>query len=100
MFPYLEATMVDTAIENVDVWRDLSESTFLIEKSRDLVTRMDARVERLSKFLDYLEAIETEALKDADELQSLRVTPLIRKVAMMEAARAQTQTRRYYSEKE
>jgi hypothetical protein len=46
-FSYVEATLVDTAIDAAEAWQDLFQLTIAIERARDMVRRMELRVTRI-----------------------------------------------------
>jgi len=70
-FPYCEAVLLDTAIDDAGSWSSLSDLTEKIERCSDIAERMSLRVLRISRFMDYLVAVEAEAI---DRLP--RETPL------------------------
>lgn len=61
-FVYAEECMFDTAIEDPATWQQLADLTSVIEGERYAGPRMELRRERIGRFLDYLVALEDEAL--------------------------------------
>jgi len=63
-FVYAEECMLDTAIEDPDVWTELSRLTNLIEGPMPSADRMNLRSQRISIFMTYLVGVEDGMLED------------------------------------
>jgi len=77
-FPYVEECMFDTAIDDAEVWQTLQEATAAIEREFVIPRRMEMRKERISAFLDYLYAIESQAVQSLGDDDDLASMPHIR----------------------
>lgn len=97
-FEYAEACLMDTAIDDKDVWVQLGDQTQRIEKCASIADRMTLRVTRMSAFTDYLVALEGLALENISEESALRVMKKIRDDILRHAQRAELKAKRYYSE--
>ncbi|MDP4230374.1 MAG: hypothetical protein Q8916_08235 [Bacteroidota bacterium] len=63
---YVEACMLDTAIDDETSWAELSELTIEIDNERNISRRMELRNSRMKKFLSYLNSLEKYSLADSD----------------------------------
>jgi hypothetical protein len=97
-FPYIEACIMDTAIDEGDVWEELSSLTQRIEKCSSIPERMSLRVTRAKAFLDYAFQLETSALDRFPEDSPIRTMKRIRKDVLEEAEKALEKARKHYSE--
>jgi hypothetical protein len=87
-FVYVEACMLDTAIEDPSVWQRLSELTHQIEATRAVGPRMVVRQTRVAAFMDYLSGLEQLMLDGASGLDHLRLLGPISEEVKKDAARA------------
>jgi hypothetical protein len=94
-FPYVEACLHDTAIDDKDAWQTISELTESIEAEQSVAKRMEMRYQRLLRFLEYLCELEHEAIGLLGE-KELACLPDIRTSAMSEASEAVDKSRRHY----
>jgi hypothetical protein len=94
--PYVEECMLDTAIDDRDVWTQLSDLTTAIEHESSIARRMDQRVERLELFTRYIERLENESLSELDADSMLRCARELGESVRAEALTAQRQAHRYY----
>jgi hypothetical protein len=94
-FPYVEACLHDTAIDDKDAWQTISDLTESIEAEQSVAKRMEMRHKRLLCFLDYLCDLESEAIGLLGE-KELACLPDIRTSAMGEVSEAVDKLRRYY----
>jgi predicted type IV restriction endonuclease len=97
-FPYAEACLMDTAIDDKDTWIQLTDLTQRIEKCASIADRMTLRVTRMRGFMDYLVALEDQALENISKDSVPRVIKNIRKNVLEEAQRAEVKAKKYYSE--
>lgn len=65
---YIEECMFDTAIEDIDVWQQISELTNDINRRTNSYSRMTLRKERISLFLSYLKSLEDTLLAETEVL--------------------------------
>lgn len=93
---YVEAAMLDTAIEDGDVWTTLWEFTSKIERERDIARRMYLRRARVEEFVQYLGTLEEEVLADRSELTGLACLPVIAESVKREAQWAVDKAEEYY----
>jgi len=84
-FPYVEECMFDTAIDDAEVWQTLQEATAAIEREFVIPRRMEMRKERISAFLDYLYAIESQAVQSLGDDDDLASMPHIRMAVLADA---------------
>ena len=97
-FPYIEACMLDTSIDDLDTWNELSELTSRIEnESGNIVNRMRLRSDRLKLFLDYLLNIENAAMDQLHNHEHIRAIPSIQNESLQEAQLAIEKSKRNYS---
>jgi hypothetical protein len=96
-FSYVEAALIDTAIEDADVWQDLSTMTIGVERARNMVQRMELRVTRIDRFLKYLTDLEATILSTVGQRNELTVLPRLAKGVEGDTRRALYNTRKYYS---
>src|SRR4029453_10564776 len=96
-FSYVEATLVDTAIDAAEAWQDLSQLTIAIERARDMVKRMELRVTRIKRFLKYLTDLEADVLSNVSHREELTVIPRLTKGVQSDTNQALYNTRKYHS---
>jgi hypothetical protein len=94
---YVEAMLLDTAIDAAETWQDLSSLTLEIERARDMVKRMELRVTRITRFLAYLTDLEADILSNVGQRQELTVLPRLKKGVERETRQALYNTRKYHS---
>jgi hypothetical protein len=75
-FEYVETVMLDTAIDDGEVWSNLSNLTLQIEQERGIPRRTQLRRERVLAFCSYLRRLEADLLQDTP-MASLACLPLI-----------------------
>ena len=97
-FPYAEACLMDTAIDDKDIWVRLADLTLRVEKCSSIPDRMALRGTRIRVFTDHLLALEDQALENISKDSVLRVMKNIRNDILEEAQRAEVKAKRYYSE--
>jgi hypothetical protein len=90
--------MLDTAVDDMGSWSHLAELTTQIDKCGDVADRMTLRVERMKHFMDYLLAVEDEALEAFPEDSSLRMIQRVKEQVMASARIAERKARRYYGQ--
>lgn len=95
-FVYVEECMFDTAIEEQDVWRELSEYTSAIEGYTSVATRMELRQERITTFLNYICQLEEEMLAPLGNVEKFALMPLIRSSVLEDVKDAVNKARRRY----
>jgi len=95
-FEYCEAALLDTAIDDMDAWSLLSALTAQIERCGDIARRMTLRVERIHCFLDYLLAVQDEALEALPADSPLRVMERVKEHVMAAAREAERKAKRYF----
>jgi hypothetical protein len=81
-FVYVEECMWDTAVESDETWRQLTDLTSNIEHEQVSYTRMLDRKKRIVIFLDYLQAIEEEVVRDCMQLRPFVTISLIREAVL------------------
>jgi hypothetical protein len=97
-FPYIEACMLDTAIDNEEVWNELSEITIKIESEFKITSRMKLRYDRMDIFTKYLEGIEQEIFNTFPEFSKICVFPELRNDVMAEVDNAVRRSARNYGD--
>jgi len=97
-FPYAEACLMDTAIDDKTAWTELSDLTVRIEGCGSVSDRMNLRVERMQIFTDYLYTLEKEALDKEPDESPLFIMQQVAHDIMNEAQRAAGKAAKYYSE--
>ncbi len=95
-FPYVEACMIDTAIEDEEKWQELADLTAAIENENNISNRMILREERMVSFLGYLNSLEIEALVSLQE-DYLASIPLISERVLRQVAQAVVSAHRHYN---
>lgn len=71
-FVYAEQCLYDTAIEDIEYWKKLSDATVDIEtRSHSVGDRMLLRRKRMADFVNYLEALEKSTLENSGYKDSL-----------------------------
>jgi hypothetical protein len=95
-FPYVEACLIDTAIDDQDTWNELLDLTQRIEKWSSIPERMSLRVQRIRMFLEYLQGLEHMMLEQVPSDSPLRTLRRITDKVVEEATRAEEKARRYY----
>jgi hypothetical protein len=98
-FPYIEACLLDTAIEDHAVWDELQGLTLRIEKTRSLSSRMELRVKRIEVFLNYLERLEFDVIDGAPGVSALTGLSLIKAGVAPDIDKALAGARRYEDQK-
>lgn len=83
LFVYTETILMDTNIFDVEMYGKLCEITYLIEDSRDLLSKMKLRYERMLIFFTYLEKIEKDISTEI-ELSELNVMTSIKDKVLKE----------------
>jgi predicted type IV restriction endonuclease len=97
-FPYVEACLMDTAIDDRDTWAELADITQIIDSCPSIADRMVHRVHRAQIFMNYLLLLE-EVMLDQFPIESpLRVIKKISGRVLQEAKRAELKTQKFYSE--
>jgi hypothetical protein len=94
--PYVEECMLDTAIDDGEVWAALSDLTSSVEHESRIAERMDIRVKRARVFLEYLQALEDEFVGDVPALDQVRCVQVITQQVRREGAIASRQAHRHY----
>jgi hypothetical protein len=94
-FAYLEACLIDTAIEDSNTWQELAELTNQVEHSRDFAKRMELRYARIMLFLKYLIELEASVLADVAIKDQLLTLPRLAVLVENDAGRAVASARRY-----
>ncbi|MGD9874228.1 MAG: hypothetical protein AB7T27_08135 [Kiritimatiellia bacterium] len=95
-FEYAEACLMDTAIDDADLWGELSNLTERIERQGNIVTRMSLRLERIVRFIGYLQTVETEAISGVSSLQLLALMGRIGDQIRTAATSAECKAKKYY----
>lgn len=85
---YVEACLLDTAIDGANHWAELSDLTLRIEQSHDITGRLELRVKRIKLFMEYLKELETNALENIPDKHVFSSIDRITKVVVDEAERA------------
>jgi len=96
-FPYAEACLMDTAIDDKDIWSELSEITQRVERCSRIPARMSLRVKRICIFMDYLIELECIALNQFSPDSSLRVMTKIKDHVLQAASIAEKKAKLYCS---
>jgi hypothetical protein len=96
-FPYVEACLLDTAIDDKEAWGELCSLTQQIELCSYIPERMDLRVNRIRIFLEFLCRMEDAALSRYPADSALRVMRRITEHVTEEAALAQSRAHKYYA---
>lgn len=94
-FAYVDECLYDTCIDDTTVWDTLSSMTVAIESSYSIVAKMRSRRERINVYLDYLRAIEQEALGEVAGGEHLFVMDSICEDVRSDADDALARTIRY-----
>jgi len=97
-FPYAEACLMDTAIDDKNAWTELSDLTVKIERCGSVADRMKLRVERMRVFTNYLCALEKESLDREPEGSLLFTMEQVSRDIISEAQKAEEKAKKYYSE--
>lgn len=95
--PYVEACLMDTAIDDRDTWLDLLDLTQRIERGASPPERMTLRVERAKIFLTYLSTLEALMLEQFPLGSPLWAVKIIARRVLAEARRAEWKVHKYYS---
>lgn len=96
-FPYLEACLYDTAIDNNEAWESMLLQTTAIENETYIPRKMEIRRDRIIQFIDYLTWIEEEIVRIAPDFESIRSLPSIRAAIEIEMKNAVYKAKTYYS---
>lgn len=95
-FPYVEACLYDTAIDNDDAWESILSQTMIIENETSVPRRMEIRGERVLLFADYLFDIEEGIVKLLPELEQIRSLSAIKSAMKVETDNAIYKSQKYY----
>src|SRR5450759_126437 len=95
-FVYAEQCMLDTAIEDPDVWAKLSELSQQVEAHSSIPDRMQLRRQRIAIFMDYLGSLEQLMLDGATDTSDLRLISGITEDVVKDADDAVMKTARNY----
>ncbi len=96
-FVYVEQCMMDTAIEDPAVWKELCALTHDAENESSIPKRMQTRRRRLAAFMDYLGNLEGIMITDeTSDVDHLRVIDEISKEVLKDADEAVSKASRYY----
>lgn len=95
-FPYAEACLMDTAIDNKAKWGDLADLTARIERCGSVADRMVLRVDRMRIFMTYLCDVEASVRPRIPDGSPILVMDSVQKDVMNEASRAQRRAQKYF----
>src|SRR5680860_1141954 len=96
-FVYAEQCMMDSAIEDPDVWATLCELTQQVEAPCSIAERMKVRRERIGAFMEYLASLEQLMLAGSPDMPSLILIDGIAKDVIKDADQAVERAARNYS---
>jgi hypothetical protein len=98
-FAYAEACLMDTAIDDNDVWTELSDITTRVERCTGAVAdRMALRVERMKIYVDYLFKIECMALDRLPAESPLLSMSGVQNNVMNQGTQALEKARKYFAD--
>ncbi|MBS1686866.1 MAG: hypothetical protein JSS76_19165 [Bacteroidetes bacterium] len=96
-FEYIENIMYDTAIFNDNAWEDLSALSNLIETEHRVYDRVKLRSERMKRFIQYLEILESATFENMESIKYLRLVPSISKAVNLQLKNIESRAYLYHS---